>query len=536
MFVVLKKEIMMNILDQHQFYIFPKRMKEFWVVIKTEFIRFSKKILRYAQNDNPSRVYTQSRTQESNIILGIPTFAGITFFNTLLKIFVILIILSSAGCYRVGTDVWIKRKHLPANINQPVYVYSLNEQLPDSSEEIGNLKTMPGQMFLYPDIYKAAIEETRKMGGNAIKIIDIVKSKRTQAGWRIYAKVYKLNKLETYKFNQDSLEKQWLTHKKEMFEGKYETVVGEDSISSTYYRIHQPDGSYILVYSDSERNLFSPEWHLFDIKAKLKPTPNPDIFKAYWYNRNKSVEENVYVKFQNGSFRAIFGDREEKFEQLFPEITKSKLQIHSGTCFAIGEKGYLATSYKNIQKSAKFYIRGINGNFTKKYPAKLIANDEDNDLALIKLRDSSVFLPVLKYNITETDNITGDEVYILGFPMIEFMGEEPKLMKGIISSKSGYLGDRRLYHISSVYADGMAGSPVFDNSGNLIGIVRSKLFATENTTYAVKASYIKILLEKNKINTVAKYNNAPKVLHEYIEGLKGSVYIIESEYEEETIE
>ena len=75
------------------------------------------------------------------------------------------------------------------------------------------------------------------------------------------------------------------------------------------------------------------------------------------------------------------------------------------------------------------------------------------------------------------------------------MGEDIKLTNGIISSKSGFDGNIAQYQISAPVQPGNSGGPVFDKNGNLIGVVQAKHGAAENAGYAVKASYVRNLID-----------------------------------------
>jgi S1-C subfamily serine protease len=75
------------------------------------------------------------------------------------------------------------------------------------------------------------------------------------------------------------------------------------------------------------------------------------------------------------------------------------------------------------------------------------------------------------------------------------MGMDIKLTNGIISSKTGYDGNIAQYQISAPVQPGNSGGPLFDKNGNIIGIVQAKHTQAENAGYAIKASYIRNLIE-----------------------------------------
>ena len=77
------------------------------------------------------------------------------------------------------------------------------------------------------------------------------------------------------------------------------------------------------------------------------------------------------------------------------------------------------------------------------------------------------------------------------------MGKEIKVTEGIISSKSGIMGDITTYQITAPIQGGNSGGPLFDNKGNLIGINSSRFnsYETENVNYSIKSSYVLNLID-----------------------------------------
>ena len=109
------------------------------------------------------------------------------------------------------------------------------------------------------------------------------------------------------------------------------------------------------------------------------------------------------------------------------------------------------------------------------------------------------------------------------------MGDEVKLTNGIISSKSGFQGDITSYQITAPVQSGNSGGPLFDDKGNIIGIINSKHKGAENVSYAVKSSYLMNLIDlistPPKLQTISIV--AGKSLTEQVKILKKFTYIIE---------
>ena len=208
------------------------------------------------------------------------------------------------------------------------------------------------------------------------------------------------------------------------------------------------------------------------------------------------------------------------------------LQINaqsSGTGFLISNDGYIATCYHVIENSEKITIKGINGNLNRNYNAKVVLTDKSNDLAIIKI-DCSLNNQI-PYSIKWKVSDVGEGIFTLGYPLKTTMGEEIKLTNGIISSKSGFRGDKTTYQISAPIQPGNSGGPLFDNNGFLIGITNAKHKGAENVNYAIKTNILKNLIESSylsinlpKSNSLINYS-----LSEKVKKIKNNVLIIEVE-------
>lgn len=170
----------------------------------------------------------------------------------------------------------------------------------------------------------------------------------------------------------------------------------------------------------------------------------------------------------------------------------------NGSGFFIDKTGYLVTNYHVIKEGKVFEIDVTNNGQTKSYEAKLISTDKKNDLAILKII-SADFKPLesLNYYFSTKTKDVGASVFALGYPLTQLMGNEVKFTDGKISSKSGFQGDITTYQISVPIQPGNSGGPLFDEKGNLVGITSSGINKqlANNANYAIKTSYLKLLIE-----------------------------------------
>lgn len=117
------------------------------------------------------------------------------------------------------------------------------------------------------------------------------------------------------------------------------------------------------------------------------------------------------------------------------------------------------------------------------YRMRVIAIDKEHDLALlhpdeitddfskdIRFPDYSrpVFPPLAIGKHTKCE--VGDTIYVVGYPQISVQGLEAKVTKGIVSSLSGFKGQRDNFQMDAAIQGGNSGGPVVDERGNVIGV------------------------------------------------------------------
>ena len=180
----------------------------------------------------------------------------------------------------------------------------------------------------------------------------------------------------------------------------------------------------------------------------------------------------------------------------------------SGSGFALN-KGYVVTNYHVVEGAQTIRIVGVNGEMYKAYKAIVVAVDRNNDIALLKISDKNFKgFNSIPYGVKTQLAEVGESVFLLGYPLTETMGDEIKLTTGVISSRSGFQGDKSIYQTTAPIQPGNSGGPLFDNNGNVIGIVCAKHKGAENVGYAIKSVYLKNLIETSLDIPIVPTSNA----------------------------
>ncbi len=336
-------------------------------------------------------------------------------------------------------------------------------------------------------------------------------------------------------WDEVSLKIDWEKNGITPLEGIYENTIKDDN--SPKYRLalkyDKTNEQYILIYlSGADNNV----WKTGDIKAYIFKTASPNIFKVKWYMGNKTLSEDLYISFEQGLMKIIWtnGSPEQLYLKLYPttevDFATGNTGKSSGTGFALSSDGYIVTNYHVIEGAKTIKVKGIKGNFSKSYNAIIVVSDKNNDIAIIKIEDPDFTnLGIPPYQIDKDLSEVGTSVYALGFPLRTTMGDEVKLTNGIISSKTGFQGDITTYQISVPVQPGNSGGPLFNEKGNVIGIINAKHIGAENASYAIKASYLFNLFQVMSVTPALPKENSisTKSLSEQVKYVKEFVYVIE---------
>lgn len=175
-------------------------------------------------------------------------------------------------------------------------------------------------------------------------------------------------------------------------------------------------------------------------------------------------------------------------------LSAIKAQDWNGTGVVLSSAGYVATSNHELEPGFHFEVDVFINDIKKTYVGTVVKSDPNNDLTIIKIDDPS-FLSIgtVPYTYKIKDVKDDEKIFIMGYP--SDAKEKIKVQEGTISSKSGYPNDVTMYQISCIPKQGCAGAPLFDNAGNLIGIINSTTTYGQSAGYAVKISCLHNLLE-----------------------------------------
>src|ERR1700674_649354 len=156
-----------------------------------------------------------------------------------------------------------------------------------------------------------------------------------------------------------------------------------------------------------------------------------------------------------------------------------------GTGFYVQSTGLLLTNFHVVEGAENVGVK------TKEASTVLSAKkakgfDVDNDLVALEV-ETGAAKPVV---MGDSDQVrVGEQIVVIGNPE----GLEQTISNGLISGIRE-LDGRKLFQISAPISEGSSGSPVFNERGEVIGVVVASLESGQNLNFAVPINYAKPLL------------------------------------------
>jgi serine protease Do len=195
-------------------------------------------------------------------------------------------------------------------------------------------------------------------------------------------------------------------------------------------------------------------------------------------------------------------------------------QSISGSGFFVSKLGHVITNEHVVNKCTSVTV---GDNAKKQVPANVIETDKRNDLALLKISSMEMasaqtkslvaklgirVTPLASQGLLRSNEVDlGEDVVVAGFPFGDIFSNTIKITKGIVSAKRGMGNDNGQFQIDAAVQKGSSGGPIYDENGNIIGVVVSQLnklkvakaigSLPENVNFGVKASTVKQFLNSS---------------------------------------
>jgi S1-C subfamily serine protease len=213
---------------------------------------------------------------------------------------------------------------------------------------------------------------------------------------------------------------------------------------------------------------------------------------ATYYSQKKTASD---IQKLRGEYKSEIAKKtNEVYNKVQERITKgpeNQPVKFNGTGFLVDGKGILVTNEHVVNGSSTVVVQNSKG---QEFRSRIIYTNKENDIAFIKIEDADFrSIGPLPYGIRKGGTDLGEQLFTLGYPREEIVYNE-----GYMSAKTGYNGDTLSFQIGVSANPGNSGGPVFNKSGEVIGIINSRQKAAEGVVFALTAKNIFRSLEDVK--------------------------------------
>ena len=262
--------------------------------------------------------------------------------------------------------------------------------------------------------------------------------------------------------------------------------------------------------------------HLIDGNKEKAIEYKMIVFKYHEFNRNRKKQKqakawilSVDPKYFDKPVRVRKNEKKEQEEYQEEEISNYDdntikpnyedigfANNGHGSGFILGDGKYVITNEHVINGAKRIAVRNGLGKVSN---AKVLASSKDFDVAVLELEK-----PYSKeHSLSPSDfydGKPGDEIIALGFPITGEDIFQPSITEGIITKT--FSDDYPVFQISAIINKGNSGGPVFNEKGQLAGII----FAGTNTAlimekYGFVPTAVGMGIKSKVISKLLNYEN-----------------------------
>ncbi len=212
-----------------------------------------------------------------------------------------------------------------------------------------------------------------------------------------------------------------------------------------------------------------------------------------------------------------------------PKEARKQKGYSVGTGFFVSRQGYVVSAYHVIEDAQEVEVVLRSGDTLQ---ASVKGTDKANDIALLKVARSAKPLAV----VSSKNVAVGDEVFTLGYPLIDIEGQEQKTTFGHVNALSGIQDDVRFVQMDAPIQPGNSGGPLLDSRGRVVGVVAETLdpaailkaagTVPQNANYAVKSDYVLPLMTRYEVQPAGGLPVAAGKEAEIVRRVRDSVVLV----------
>jgi S1-C subfamily serine protease len=143
----------------------------------------------------------------------------------------------------------------------------------------------------------------------------------------------------------------------------------------------------------------------------------------------------------------------------------------TGTAFFIGNSEFITNEHV-VDSGGRILL----SNDQQKFYATIVATSPSRDLALLKVSNYLTLTATGLTTVELTDSDTGKQIGVTGYP--KGLGDTPSVSYGVISRVFLDDNENEKMQTDAAISPGSSGGPVFNECGEVVGVISSKLTGT----------------------------------------------------------
>ena len=181
-------------------------------------------------------------------------------------------------------------------------------------------------------------------------------------------------------------------------------------------------------------------------------------------------------------------------------VTDTDGSVYSGSGFVVNSDGLMVTNRHVVDdaSSVTVLLNAPDGHHLD-LTGQVLGRGILADLAVIRLPTGRTY-PTLPIGNSDATG-QGDEITAWGYPLGSFLGSDPTLTRGIISSTNRIFEDTKYIQTDAAIAPGNSGGPVVDRFGSVVGVNTAGLVQIQDDGTEVPIPGIYLAIASNEVSS-----------------------------------
>jgi S1-C subfamily serine protease len=295
----------------------------------------------------------------------------------------------------------------------------------------------------------------------------------------------------------------------------------------------------------ADQGLASAQYNLGIIYANGRGMPQNDIEAYKWFSlaaaqsHSRAANNRDIVRAKMTPAQIAEGQRLAAAWQSFathdaepkaaPRSPSAGTEVGStGSGFFVTTAGHVLTNAHVVEGCARISLAGGP-------PLTLLDIDLGSDLALLRKGGTSTTASLI---LRQGRGVRlADSIVVAGYPLTGLLSSGLNVTTGAVSALAGPGDDRRLIQVTAPVQPGNSGGPLLDSSGNVVGVVVSKLDAVkvasitgdipQNVNFAISLGTLQAFLDSNDVDYQTRASSTPRSNADIAELAKAATVQIE---------